>query len=174
MTALLTALAYVAIAAPQPDYQKMADDAKWEWKDDRATAEHSAKNLPDGYKVEIKKKDFGQATISFTKDGKEVFSLDGHLGTVFILKDGILYYADYGPSQTGCTLIARDLAAGKQPWKTPLKGLGPIAHFQYRNAVSLELIDGALRVLGHESAGDYIEFVDTKEGKTVGHKVFKR
>jgi hypothetical protein len=170
MTLLVTTLALLSLSA-NPDYQKLADDAKWEWKDERATAAYSAKNLPDGYKAEVDPKGFG-ATIRFSKDDKEVAMVDGHEGTVFLVKDGVLYYADYGAMSTGYSLVARDLSKGKDLWKVPLKGLGPIRHFKYQNAVALDIVDGALRILGHESAGNYIEFVDMQSGKTVGHKVF--
>ncbi len=173
MTALLTNLMCLALAAA-PDYQKLADDAKWEWKDDQATAAYSAKNLPADYKVDIAKKPdgFGVVLKFKNKDDKEILSIDGHTGTVFVVKDNILYYADYSGIATGCSLIAVDLTNGKKLWKTPLKGLGPIDHTKYRNAVALELVEGALRVLGNEAAGKYIEFVDPATGKTVGHKMF--
>jgi len=175
MLPFITTLAFLAVSA-SPDYQKLADDAKWEWKADKATAEYSAKNLPKDYKAEVTEDTMRgyAASVRFTKEGKYLYTLDGHPATVFVVKDGILYYADYIRGTHECSLIARDLANGKQLWKAPLKGLGPISHFRYRNAVSLEFVEGALRVLSHESSGDYIEFVEMKEGKTVGNKVFKR
>jgi hypothetical protein len=173
MHTLLPFLTLLAVSAP-PDYQKIADDTKWEWKDEYATAAYSAKNLPDGYKVDIAdKKEFTNATLKFSKDGKEVFKLEGHRGTVFVIKDNVLYYADYNPISDGCSLVARDLTNAKELWKTPLQGIGPTPHSKYRNQVSLDWAEGALRVLGHESAGNYVEFVEPKAGKTVGHKVFK-
>jgi hypothetical protein len=44
----------------------------------------------------------------------------------------------------------------------------------YSNRVNLSADGGAVRVFGTESAGSYIEFLDRKTGKTVGHRVFKR
>jgi hypothetical protein len=85
----------------------------------------------------------------------------------------MLYYADYSPGSSGCALVAVDLKTGKQMWKSGLQGLGPIAHTRYRNSVTLEPTDDALLVHGQESAGNYVEYVDKKSGKTVGHKVFK-
>jgi hypothetical protein len=70
--------------------------------------------------------------------------------------------------------VAWDLKAKKQLWKTNLKGLGGIIHFQYHNAVNLDLDGQAVRVRGKESAGRYIEYVDRKTGKTVGHKVYPK
>ncbi len=116
------------------------------------------------------------ASISSSADGKDIFTLTGHQGTVFVAtRNGTLYSADYSRSSNGCGLVAYDLTARKQLWKSNLKGLGQIPHTRYSNAVRLDLLpDGTLRVFGRESAGDYVEFVDGKTGKTVGHKIFPR
>jgi len=58
------------------------------------------------------------------------------------------------------TVVAIDRSTGKTLWKTDLKGLGPIAHSKYRNAVRLEVLDGdAIQVFGKESSGRYVEIV---------------
>jgi len=170
----LFSILMLLILSGATDYQKIADDTKWEWNDENATAAYSAKTMPDGYKVEIiDKKEFTKATLKFTKEGKEVFTIEGHLGTVFLVKENVLYYADYSPFSTGCSIVARDLTNGKELWKTPLQGLGPISHSKYRNGVSVDWVEGALRAFGHEASGNYVEFVDPRTGKSVGHKVFK-
>jgi hypothetical protein len=74
----------------------------------------------------------------------------------------------------GCSIIAYDLANRKELWKTRVQGIGPIAHTAYDNQVALELVGDALKVLGNELAGQYVEFVDLKTGKTVGHKLFRK
>jgi hypothetical protein len=33
--------------------------------------------------------------------------------------------------------------------------------------------DDALHILGNESAGKYVEYVELKAGKTVGHRIFE-
>jgi hypothetical protein len=159
------------------DYQKLADDAKWDWKDDDASVYRSFDRAPADYHVELVKPQgrIGALRVRFSKDGKELLAFDANYATVFVVKGGVVYRADFHPSSSGCALAAFDLAAGKELWRTPLKGLGPIAHFQYHNQVTLALAGGdALRVLGNESAGRYVEYVDAKTGKTVGHKVFPK
>ena len=55
-----------------------------------------------------------------------------------------------------------------------LKGIGPVTHSKYSNEVWLGVLDAdTLIVHGNESFGKYVEIVDRKTGKTVGHKVFK-
>ena len=178
MTRFLIALALMALVSPvsAEDYQRQADEAKWDWQPEHATVLHATLNFHGDYQVEIVKKanTFGDLTIRFTKDGKEALSLKGTYATTFVSKDSTLFYADFTPWASGCALVAYDLANKKELWKAPLKGLGPISHFGYSNNVALELAGDAVKVTGHETAGNYIEFVDTKTGKTVGHKVFPR
>jgi hypothetical protein len=38
----------------------------------------------------------------------------------------------------------------------------------------LDLMDDAVHVLGNEAAGKYIEYLDVKTGKTVGHKIVEK
>jgi hypothetical protein len=165
-------------AAPLPmteDYQKKADQAAWEWSDDRAAPESSAKRLSGPYKAEVgRRDDFGRGTIRIVLDGAVIHSFGGHWRTVFAVRDDVLYYADFGPISSGCAVVAYDLKAKKQLWKARLKGLGPIGHSRYSNAVNLDLEKQAVCVRGKESAGRYIEFVDLRTGKTVGHKVYPR
>jgi hypothetical protein len=162
---------------PQPDYQKLADEAKWEWVPERANASWDLARFRGDYQVEIVKKPntFDQLSIRFCKEpGKPILALEGHHASAFLGKDGVLYFADFNPSSSGCALVAFDLADKKELWKTHLKGLGPIEHTKYSNRVALDFVGNAVKVLGHEAAGDYIEFVDLKTGKTAGHKIFRR
>jgi hypothetical protein len=173
---LLTAAPVGAAPAPErEDYQKKADEAPWQWSDERATAESSAKRLTGDYKAEIGPLDtFGYGTIRIVQDGGVVHSFGGHKRTAFAVRDGVLYYADFRPVSTGCSVVAYDLKAKKPLWKARLKGLGPIGHSRYQNAVNLDLDKQAVCVRGKESVGRYIEFVDLKTGKTVGHKVYPK
>ena len=164
---------WAAPAPPREDYQKKADAAPWEWSDARASAAGSAKRLKGDYKAEVEPRGmFGGAVIRIVKDGAVVHFFEGHAGTVFAVRDDVLYYADFGPISSGCEVVAFDLKAKKRLWKARLKGLGPIAHFRYRNDVNLDLERYAVRVRGKESQGRYIEYVDLKSGKTVGHKKY--
>jgi hypothetical protein len=167
--------AAAAPAPPREDYEKKAKEAPWAWSDERATAAGAAKRLPAGYRAEVEPHDtWGGARIRVVKDGNVVHFFDGHLRTVFAVRDDVLYYADYHPSSSGCAVVAFDLRQKKQLWKAQLKGLGGVDHSKYHNAVNLDLEKSAVCVRGQESAGNYIEFVDLRSGKTVGHKVYPR
>lgn len=49
-----------------------------------------------------------------------------------------------------------------------------VDHTRYSNRVNLEVVDGAVRVFGQESARRYVEIVEPKTGKTVGHRVYDK
>jgi hypothetical protein len=169
-----------AFAAPAPeekDYQKIADKEEWKWTPERARARDSAKNFKGDFQAEAVEKNaegFKSTIVKFLKGDDVVFTVEGHEGTVFAGKDNVVYYAEYSLIASGCSVIAYDLKAKKQLWKTSLKGLGPIKHTRYTNQVILDIKDDAVHVLGKEAAGTYVEYLDLKSGKTVGHRIFEK
>jgi len=173
-------VALAAHSAPAPeekDYQKIADKEEWKWVPERASARDGAKNFKGDFKAEVVEKDvngFKSEKINFAKGDDVVFTIEGHAETVFAGRDNVVYYADFSQAASGCVVIAYDLGAKKQLWKTNLKGLGPIAHTRYRNRVTLDIKDDAVHVLGNEAAGKYVEYLDLKTGKTVGHKIVEK
>jgi hypothetical protein len=177
MTCVLpfTAILSAALAAADVDYQQKASAAAWEWHPERDGIMYSVLSAPREYEITLTrpKDTFGELTIQFKLDEKDSYTWQGHGKTPFLVRDKVLYYAAYNAYSTGCAAVAYDLASKKQLWKTNLEGLGPIAHTEYYNAVQMDFDGDALRVYGDESAGKYVEYVDLKEGKTVGHKIFK-
>lgn len=159
------------------DYQKIADATAWSWSAERASISDSFLKFPNTYQIELirKKNKYGEITIRLADDGKEIVSWEGHYRSAFSLNGDVLVYADFYPSRTGCSLVAYDLKNKKKLWKIDLQGLGPIDHFRYSNSVNLDIINnGAVRIFGNECAGQYLEIVDLKTGKTVGHRTYKK
>lgn len=154
--------------------QRGVDEMEWEWSDAQADAEYSARQLKEETKVEavpVPGEPRARA-LHLVRDGREVFSWQGHSHTVFVLAGHVLYWADFQPSGNGCELVAYDLGARMQLWRTRLWGIGQRQHSQYRNLINLRLGGEYLTVYGNESGGRYIELVDPKSGRTVGHKTF--
>ncbi len=159
------------------DYQKIADAMPWKFSTEQASVTDSFLRFSMAYQVELIRPSNkpGPIIIRVVAGGKELVAWTGHYRSVFTSSGDVLVYADFGHGRTGCTLIACDLKTGKQLWKTPLQGLGPIPHSRYSNSVNLEIINSdAVRVFGDESAGQYLEIVDLKSGKTVGHRRYKK
>ncbi len=156
--------------------QAAAEEKKWTWSDDRATAKASARALGGGYEVTFDPtpgKPWA-VTLTLKREGQPVYSWEGHTHSVFILAHDVLYRADFLPSRTGCAVIAYDLKGGKPLWKTHLWGVPVATHSQYENRINLEIDDRHLIVYGNESFGRYIEILDLRTGKTVGQRLLGR
>ena len=153
--------------------QTFAEEMGWKWSDERATLKASVRELPDGYKVQFDqtKEKSSALTITVTRAGQTVYSLEGHEYSVFVVARDILYYADFEPGHSGCTIDAYDLKAGKVLWKTCLWGIGAGSHSQYWNRINLEINAQYLTVFGNEAYGRYIELLDLSTGKTVGNRL---
>jgi hypothetical protein len=177
---LLTAVSGTAAAEPKTDWQKHADTLEWTWDARQANLLFCVRRGFDDYQVEIicpKRSETSlekSLTVRLTDGDKEVYSFKAREDTVFARRDDVLYFAEFLPVRTGCSVIAYDFMAKKQLWKTDLKGIGPIKHFKYRNEVTIDTTnEDVIVVQGNEAGGRYVEYIDAKTGKTVGHKVFK-
>lgn len=78
-----------------------------------------------------------------------------------------LYVARYSPIASGCELRAFELESGRERYRVPIRGLGPVAHSQYANEVQLARSKDKLEVLGWESAGRYVEQIEPFTGRFV-------
>ena len=161
-------------AVPTVEQQK-ADTAQWEWSDHYANLLYCVAHHLEDYEVRVvrptgatwARKPF---RIEVLDNGVEACSFRGHDETVFTQIGDVLYVADFSPIATGCSLVAFDLKGRKQLWKCQLKGNPPLMHSRYRHQVNITTDGHVIVVYGKESNGRYIEYVDTKTGKTVGHK----
>jgi hypothetical protein len=87
---------------------------------------------------------------------------------------GGLYRAEFHPHSSGCA-VAAYVPKGERLWRSELKGLGPVDHSKYFNAVRVEAVGrDALAVYGKETSGRYVEIVSLQTGRTLGHKVFAK
>lgn len=176
------AVAFVAVvsvvAAPVPkkavkDYQKLADEAEWQFAERQPIGEQLTAELK-GYEVRAEGASGEETfTVRIMQDGKERAKIVTHLQATLRQRDGVVYHTDFSPWSSGCSLVAFDVKTNTTLWKCDLKGLGGIDHSKYRNEVRLEVLDDdTLRVFGKESAGRYMEIISRADGKTVGHRVF--
>jgi hypothetical protein len=164
-------LLFLLLTAPAP---ALADP--WRFSDAAASLIDSLQRYEGPYQVEgVRTADpFNAYTIRVSDGDRELLAWKGHERTVFRQAGDVLYYADFHPMSSGCTLVAFDLKAKRELWRTPLRGLGPIGHSKYFNAVNLEVAGGAVTVSGRESAGRYVERVDAQTGRTVRNQVLPR
>ena len=166
------------VAAPEPkkpakDYQKVADETEWKFTDFNFKETLATEFKGYDVKSEVVADSKRDLVVHISKENKELLAWETHNTTPFAQRDGILYYAKFGTASNGCAVVAFDLSAKKEMWRTRLKGIGRVNHFGYSNSVRLEVLDDdTLRVFGKESFGRYVEIVNRETGKTVGHKVF--
>lgn len=155
------------------DYQKAADGSRFQWKNEESTILHSMEQMDHEYTFRF---DYIPAkhemTLSFLKDGEPAFAFVGHKNSVFRIHKDVLYYPVFQPSSSGCQIAAYDLKNKKELWKKSVKGIGEVLHSAYSNLITLDVNDDVVIIHGHEGFGDYIEFLDTRTGKTLGHKTF--
>jgi hypothetical protein len=157
-------------------FQKIADGLAWKDPGDQPQRSLAAQ-IPD-YLLEIRvtnSRDERTTDIAITDRGRVLCSWQERGHGVALVRDGVVFRADYDQITSGCTIVAVNLKAGRELWRATLRGLGPIDHSKYHNRVWMEPVDDSVfAVYGHESAGKYVELVDWKSGKTLGHKVFPR
>jgi hypothetical protein len=158
------------------DWEDALQKAQWTWTDSSATLNTHIRQHFGGYGVRVS----GDAAtgqdllVDFTRRGKTVLRQKAHNGSAFVAVDDTLFWADYLPTASGCRLQSYSLETGLRLWSTSLKGLGPVSHSKYANAVRLEVQFDTIWVWSHESSGDYVEVVDQATGKTLANRVFRK
>jgi hypothetical protein len=165
----------ITLAADEPkvDYQKLADRSEFHWRAEQSTILYSLSQMPHGYTFRM---DYDPAahgmSLSFLEGGDVVFTFKGHKHSVFKIYGDVLYYPIFHFSSSGCQVVAYDLKKGEEVWKTSAKGIGGVLHSAYRNLITLDVSDDVVIIHGHESFGDYIEFLDRTSGQTIGHRTY--
>jgi hypothetical protein len=151
--------------------QALAEKTPWSWPVETATPEACARHFGGGYDVEIKSPDVPSLPpmVEVRKDGKTIVSWRAHIASVFLRGTDTLYYAEFSPYYSGCSIVAYHLDHGER-WKTPLWGIGPLGNSMYTNRVNMKLDGNNLIVYGDESAGRYIQLLDIRTGRIVGRR----
>ena len=106
--------------------------------------------------------------------GKTVYSWETVTEGAFLINDHMLYYTQFSQISTGMTLVAYDLSAKKELWRSNLKGVGDVAHSGYQNwGAHLRFVDNSvIEAKGKELYTGYVEYVDRATGQSLGNKTF--
>jgi hypothetical protein len=86
----------------------------------------------------------------------------------FILKDNLLYIANYHPIATGASLHCFDLNTSKMKWVADVLQVNA-SHSEYWNKVTLSLYKNKLIMEGDEAYGKYLQLFDAESGKRLAH-----
>ena len=121
--------------------------------------------------------------FKFVRDGGEILTVRGHEHSAFTSSENTLYFAKYQRDSTGCTVMAYDLASGKQLWQTELHQSQPKGHSGYRNFASIRISSegeargekkgAAIVITGKESYVDYVEVLDRQTGDSLAIKEYR-
>jgi hypothetical protein len=112
-----------------------------------------------------------KVTLQVRDNEQLVFTWEGHDYTVFTRSGRVLFLADYDPRSTGCAVVAYDLKARKELWRTELEGIGGVSLSKYHNRVTISLAsDGNVVVVcGDEASGRYVERLNARTGKDLSN-----
>lgn len=156
--------------------QAVVEAMAWKWDEARTTPEACAQALGDGSTLRVAPgpRRNSDRVITLSRAGRPDWVGEGHAHSVFVATEGVLYFADFSGSSTGCWIVAYDRETARPLWATALWGVECSMHSQYSNRIHLEIRGPDLVVYGHEGAGRYIELVDLKTGRTVGHQSLER
>lgn len=115
--------------------------------------------------------------------GKPMWQIDfannEHDGAAIAATDITLFVVRYPRFSSGGEVIAYNIHTGAVRWRTVLHALGPVAHSEYLNNISLRVATlkkpdgGKIDVVvasGHESNGKYVEVLDAKFGANLGNR----
>lgn len=104
-------------------------------------------------------------TVQMIDNRKFEFEIKyGNPACEFILKDNLLYIANYHPIATGSSLHCFDLQTGKMKWTADVKQV-MASHSEYYNKVTLSMFKNKIIMEGDESYGDYVQIFDAGTGK---------
>ncbi len=104
-------------------------------------------------------------TVQMTDSSKYEFDIKyGDPACDFILKDSLLYIANYHPIATGSSLHCFDLRTGKMKWTADVKQINA-SHSEYMNKVTLSMYKNKVIMEGDEASGDYVQIFDAGTGK---------
>jgi hypothetical protein len=164
-------------AAGWTDYQKLAQNATWNWKGEHASLLYSVTEHFGDYQTEIicppGPNNLGHTlTFRVLENGQEVYKLAAARNTVFTRNRDTLFIAEPMRGGTGCWVTAVDFKTNTQIWKRRLDSKTNRPHSVYQNNVTIEHNSEALIVLGNETLLHYIEYVDMKTGKTLAQREF--
>ena len=154
---------------------EVENEPEWRWSEEATSIIHYFSATPADYKISIiRPKSTGVFNLKVEiSDGQETLTqFDSHLEGAFLFdheKDWVIY-SQHSPIATGCTLVAFDLKAKRQVWKTNLKGIGAVAHSKWRNRINLKLEKDLVTVFGDEGRR-YIESVSLESGKSTYHRM---
>jgi hypothetical protein len=171
------------VAARGEAWQKNLDESKFEFNEAQASFLYSLSQFGGKCQIEMiyDPARSSNLTFKFVRDGKELFTIEGHKSSVFLAYHDVLYFAEFAPWDSGCVVTAHNLDTGEKLWETRLKAVGTPEHSAYVNEVTMALSalpheekPDVVFITGREGYGDYREVLDIKTGEILAHKIYRQ
>ena len=146
----------------------------WNWSDEKTSIVHYFLNGSNEYQIELVRgvmADSWDMQVRISDGSQNLLKWDTHRFGAFVIKDEVIVYAKFSFVATGCELTAFDLKDQKQLWRVTLQGVGDVTHTEYVNRINMELRRDQIVVYGKETAGQYIEVRNLKNGELISNSV---
>lgn len=83
--------------------------------------------------------------------------------------NGRVFVVLYSTRASRAMAFAFDARTGASLWRKAVRGLGPVSHSKYSNAIQLGRDNNNLVIYGRETAGRYVEVRDGASGRLLGN-----
>lgn len=110
--------------------------------------------LPVGYELALSRPRPQSVDLSLSRDGRPLLTWHGHRQTPVLVRDGVLYTADFERLAPGCAVLAYDLDNRRMLWRKELPGVIRSRRYLEGNTVNLKLETETLTVFRHERRGN--------------------
>ena len=117
----------------------------------------------------------GVFRFEVSEGDRELFAWWGHVNSVFVLNGDRLFYVEFSVGFPGGEVVAVDLKAGKELWKSRLRAIEVRSgQISYTNLINISSDGKVVSIFGNEGLGQYYEEKDAGTGATLVHKVFAK
>ncbi len=114
----------------------------------------SPQPLPEGYSLQLSNRKPQSVDLSLSRDGRSLLTWHGHRQTPVLVRDGVLYTADFELLAPGCSVLAYDLDNRVLLWRKDLPGVIRSRRYLAGNSVTLRLETHTVTVLRREQRSE--------------------
>ncbi len=117
---LLTALLASLGGCGDRALKAKVDAAQRRWRDDENQLRRGVRDHLANYQARVTEREggWGRLRVTVFDGGAEVYAFDGHEETTLTRIGDVVFVADLSPIATGCAIVAFNLKAREELWRT--------------------------------------------------------